>query len=463
VTALLKHAIARLLLGTSQLTRRSAASLLSSSSGPPSPLLAADIDVLTGVGTHRAALAEIERLIADRRPFSLIRLSVNNLKTINERLGHAIGDELLVSLARRLQRLTLHDGRVYRLGGDEFLMITDGVQGNDHWRETVDRPLELEGTSLIPSLSISDLHYPEHGDDGHRLMRRSGIALSLARQSHDGYHAYECGLDRHHERERRLLHDMVMAVREQQLRVVYQPKIRVQDGSVTGFEALMQWQHPQLGLLQPDEFLPLAAASGHMALLGEWLLQHVIAQMADWQARQRPQTIAVNLSAIDLERAGFDMLVSAWLAERGVDPHRLMVEITEQSMMHDPQRTARGLAEWRRQGIQVAIDDFGTGYSSLAQLRQLPLDVLKIDKSFVMDMLEQPEDAMIVDASIALAHRFGLSVIAEGVETPQHLNRLAAVGCDQVQGYLIAPGLEADAVLGWLDRYRESPLQAVPA
>ncbi|KXS39409.1 bifunctional diguanylate cyclase/phosphodiesterase [Modicisalibacter tunisiensis] len=458
--ALLKHATARLLLGTSQLTRRSAERLLPASA-PRLPAL--DIDVLTGVGTHRAALAEIDRLIDARRPFSLIRLSVNNIKAINERLGHAIGDELLVSLARRLQQLSLHDGRVYRLGGDEFLMITEATLGNDRWRETIDQPLELEGTSLIPSLSVSDLRYPEHGQESRHLLRRSGIALSLARQSHDGYHAYECGLDRLHERERQLLRDMVMAVREQQLRVVYQPKIRIRDGSVTGFEALMQWQHPQLGLLQPDEFLPLAAASGHMTLLGEWLLQHVIAQMAEWQARQNPQTIAVNLSALNLERTGFGTLVSAWLADRGVDPHQLMVEITEQSMMHDPELTARGLAEWRRQGIQIAIDDFGTGYSSLTQLRQLPLDVLKIDKSFVMGMLEQPEDAMIVDASIALAHRFGLSVIAEGVETSQHLNRLAAAGCDQAQGYLISSGLEADAVLAWLDRYRESPLLATPA
>lgn len=420
-------------------------------------LQAADIDPLTGIGTRQAALAEIDQLIGRSENFVLLRMSVNNLKTINQHLGSGVGDQLLIALAQRLLQLQLHRGRVYRLGGDEFLMLAAHSANpaglHERLRQVLCQPLELEGTSLIPSLSLSALNYPEHGQEARRLLRRSGIALSLAREGHDGYRAYQEGLDHRYDRERQLLRGMVLAVRDDQLRVVYQPKVHITDGRVAGFEALLQWQHPQLGLLQPDTFLPLAVASGHMALLGDCMLQQVIAQMAEWAAQGRAQHIAANLSAVDLEDAQLSQRIAGWLAERNVDPRLLMLEVTEQSMMRDPALAAHLLNELREMGIQVAIDDFGTGYSSLTQLRRLPLDVLKIDKSFVLELPNQPDDALIVDATIALAHRFGLQVIAEGVESQQHLTLLAEAGCDQAQGFLISAALNADAVLGWLDAH----------
>lgn len=423
-------------------------------------LQAMDIDPLTGIGTRQAALGEIDRLIEHSENFVLLRMSVNNLKTINQHLGNGVGDQLLVALAQRLLQLQFHRGRVYRLGGDEFLMLAaypaNPTELHERLRQALCQPLELEGTSLIPSLSLSALSYPEHGQEARRLLRRSGIALSLARQGHDGYRGYQKELDLRDDRERQLLRDMVLAVRDDQLRVVYQPKIHIADGRIAGFEALLQWQHPQLGLLQADTFLPLAVASGHMALLGDWMLEQVIAQMAEWAAKGRPQHVAANLSAVDLEDAQLSQRIAGWLAERGVDPRRLMLEVTEQSMMREPALAARLLGELRESGIQVAIDDFGTGYSSLTQLRRLPLDVLKIDKSFVLDLPNQPDDALIVDATIALAHRFGLLVIAEGVESRRHLDLLAAAGCDQAQGFLISTALDADAVLGWLATYSPS-------
>ncbi|MDW5375721.1 bifunctional diguanylate cyclase/phosphodiesterase [Halomonas sp. HP20-15] len=418
-------------------------------------LQATDIDPLTGIGTRQAALGEIDRLIEHSENFVLLRMSVNNLKTINQHLGNDVGDQLLVALAQRLLQLQFHRGRVYRLGGDEFLMLVahpaNPAQLHERLRQVLCQPLELEGTSLIPSLSLSALNYPEHGQEARRLLRRSGIALSLARQAHDGYRAYQEGLDHRYDLERQLLRDMVLAVRDDQLRVVYQPKIHIADGRIAGFEALLQWQHPQLGLLQPDTFLPLAVASGHMALLGDWMLQQVITQMAEWAAQGRPQHIAANLSAVDLEDAQLSQRIAGWLAERNVDPRLLMLEVTEQSMMREPALAAHLLGELREMGIQIAIDDFGTGYSSLTQLRRLPLDVLKIDKSFVLELPNQPDDALIVDATIVLAHRFGLQVIAEGVESQRHLALLAEAGCDQAQGFLISAALDADAVLGWLD------------
>ncbi|WP_136064856.1 putative bifunctional diguanylate cyclase/phosphodiesterase [Modicisalibacter radicis] len=420
-------------------------------------LQVADIDPLTGIGTRQAALAEIDRLIERSENFVLLRLSVNNLKTINQHLGNSVGDQLLVALAQRLLQLHYHRGRVYRLGGDEFLMLaappTDPAELHEDLRQVLCQPLELEGTSLIPSLSLSALNYPEHGQEARRLLRRSGIALSLAREGHEGYRAYQEDLDHRYDRERQLLRDMVLAVRDDQLRVVYQPKIHIADGSIAGFEALLQWRHPQLGLLQPDTFLPLAVASGHMALLGDWMLQQVIAQMAEWTAQGRPQHTAANLSAVDLEDAQLSQRIAGWLAELNVDPHLLMLEVTEQSMMREPALAAQLLGELRELGVQIAIDDFGTGYSSLTQLRRLPLDILKIDKSFVLELPNQPDDALIVDATIALAHRFGLQVIAEGVESRQHLTLLAEAGCDQAQGFLISTALDADAVLDWLDDY----------
>ena len=423
-----------------------------------------DIDKLTGVGTRQSALRELERLIDHDQPFSLIRLSINNVKQINDTLGRAIGDQLLVALARRLMRLEFHRGRLYRLGGDEFVMLvippTARERLADRLRERLCQPLELEGTTLIPSISISDLHYPEHGQEPLRLLRRSGIALTLARKTRDGYHGYQSGLDQHHDRERIILRDLVTTVRNQQMQMVYQPKIGIADGCVTGLEALLQWRHPSLGLLQPDEFLPLATQSGHMPLLGDWMLEHVISQMGTWQTLGRPLQVAVNLSASDLEDVDLAKRLIGWLNEYGVDQQLLMLEVTEQTVMRDPGLAAHLLGELREQGCQVAIDDFGTGYSSLTQLRCLPLDVLKIDKSFVIDLPHQPEDALIVDASIDLAHKFGLQVIAEGVETPQHLTLLAAAGCDQAQGFLISRALCAERVIAWLDEYHAHPLAA---
>lgn len=421
-----------------------------------------DVDALTGVGTRHSALRELDRLVAYDQPFSLIRLSINNVKQINDALGHVVGDQLLVALARRLMRLEFHRGRLYRLGGDEFVMLVVPPIGRERLagrlRERLCQPLELEGTALIPSISISDLHYPEHGREPLRLLRRSGIALTLARQNREGYHGYQSGLDQRHDRERMLLRDLVTAVREQQLRVVYQPKIRIADGRVEGFEALLQWQHPSLGLLQPDEFLPLAVQSGHMPLLSDWMLEHVVRQMAAWQALGRPQHVAVNLSSADLEDAHLAQRLLGWLDRHGVDQRRLMLEVTEQTVMRDPTLAAQLLGELRERGCRVAIDDFGTGYSSLSQLRCLPLDVLKIDKSFVIDLPHQPEDAVIVRASIDLAHKFGLQVIAEGVETSHHLALLADAGCDLAQGFLISRALTAEGVIAWLDDYGDHPL-----
>ncbi|HET8790296.1 MAG TPA: bifunctional diguanylate cyclase/phosphodiesterase [Modicisalibacter sp.] len=423
-----------------------------------------DIDKLTGVGTRQSALRELERLTEHEQPFTLIRLSINNVKQINDTLGRTVGDQLLVALARRLMRLEFHRGRLYRLGGDDFVMLVIPPTVREHLadrlRERLCQPLELEGATLIPSISISDLHYPEHGHEPLRLLRRSGIALTLARKTREGYHGYQSGLDQRHDRERIVLRDLVTAVRKQQLRVVYQPKIRIDDGRVEGFEALLQWQHPSLGLLQPDEFLPLATQSGHMPLLSDWMLEHVITQMAAWQTLGRPQYVAVNLSTVDLEDVDLAKRLIGWLKRYGVDQRLLMIEVTEQTMMRDPGLAAHLLGELREQGCQVAIDDFGTGYSSLTQLRCLPLDVLKIDKSFVIDLPHQPEDALIVDASIDLAHKFGLQVIAEGVETPHHLTLLAKAGCDQAQGFLISRALCAERVIAWLDEYREHPLAA---
>ncbi|TDX32242.1 diguanylate cyclase (GGDEF)-like protein [Modicisalibacter xianhensis] len=422
------------------------------------PLHTGRTDPLTGLGTHGSALQEIDRLVSCNVAFSLIRLSVDNVKQINKTLGHALGDQFLIALSRRLLALGFHRGRLYRLGGNEFLMLVTQPEsyeaGIDRLRDRLCVPLELDGTALVPALTLADLKSPEHGQEPRRLLRRSAIALGLARDANDGYYAYQSGHDQHHERDRLLLRDLVRAVRDQQLQLVYQPKIRIADGALEGFEALLQWQHPAFGILQPDEFLPLAAQSGHMALISEWMLSHVVWQLADWQRQGKPQTVAVNLTADDLEDIQLPQRLLSNLHAHGVAPQSLMIEITEQAVMRDPGLAARLLSELRDHGIRVAIDDFGTGYSSLAQLRHLPLDALKIDKSFVLDLPLQPEDAVIVRASVMLAHNFGLQVIAEGVETQQHLALLAEADCDQAQGYLISRPLDAANVLAWIEGYR---------
>jgi diguanylate cyclase (GGDEF)-like protein len=423
-----------------------------------SPLHTGRLDPLTGLGTHENALQEIDRLVTGNVAFTLIRLSVDNVKQINKTLGHALGDQFLVALAQRLLALDYHRGRLYRLGGNEFLMLVTQPEAyeavTNRLREHLCVPLELDGTALVPALSIADLRSPEHGHEPRRLLRRSAIALGLARDANEGYYAYQSGQDQHYERNRLLLRDLVRAVRDQQLQLVYQPKIGITNEAIEGFEALLQWHHPAFGLLQPDEFLPLAAQSGHMALISDWMLSQVIQQLADWQRRGAPQYVAVNLTADDLEDSQLPKRLLHDLDAHGVPPRQLMLEITEQAVMRDPALAARLLSELRVEGIRVAIDDFGTGYSSLAQLRRLPLDALKIDKSFVLDLPQQPEDAVIVRASVMLAHNFGLQVIAEGVETQQHLSLLAEAGCDQAQGFLFSRPLSADKVLPWVEEYR---------
>lgn len=415
-------------------------------------------DPLTGIGTHGLARHEMHKLIAANRAFLVIRLGIDNINHINKTLGDDIGDQLLVALTHRLVRLQYHHGRLYRLGGNEFLLLVAPpfVDNTllERLREQLSQPLKLSGTSLIPTIVMAVLQSPDNGQDAQQLLHRSSIALSQARHSPEGFHAYQSGLDHRHAREKQLLGDLVDAVQDQQLRVVYQPKIRLGDGDVTGFEALLQWQHPTLGLLYPDEFLPLAVHSGHMALVGQWLVEQVLDHMAAWQKSGHPQQVAINLSAIDLDDPQLARRLLTGLNRRDIAPKQLMLEITEQTMMLDPTSVAILLEKLRAKGVTVAIDDFGTGYSSLTQLRRLPLDVLKIDKSFVMNLERQREDATIVHSSIALAHDFGLEVVAEGVETAQQLALLIEAGCDQAQGYLIARPMDVDHVLDWLMEYR---------
>nr|WP_298416207.1 bifunctional diguanylate cyclase/phosphodiesterase [uncultured Halomonas sp.] len=419
-------------------------------------------DPLTGIGTYSLAHHEIRKLVATDTAFLIIRLSIDNINRINKTLGYDVGDQLLVALTHRLLRIKYHHGRLYRLGGNEFLLLVAppfvGDTLLERLREQLSQPLKLSGTSLIPTISMAVLHSPEDGKDARQLLHRSSIALIQARHSREGFHAYQSGLDHRHAREKQLLGDLVDAVQDQQLRVVYQPKIRFDDGSVTGFEALLQWQHPTLGLLYPDEFLPLAVHSGHMALVGQWLIGQVMDHMAAWQAKGHALQIAINLSAIDLDDPQLARRLLAGLQRKHIAPTQLMLEITEQTMMRDPASVAVLLEELRKEGVTVAIDDFGTGYSSLTQLRRLPLDVLKIDKSFVMNLTKQREDATIVHSSIALAHDFGLEVVAEGVETPQQFALLSDAGCDQAQGYLIARPMDEDRVLDWLAEYRTTTL-----
>nr|WP_299241857.1 bifunctional diguanylate cyclase/phosphodiesterase [uncultured Halomonas sp.] len=419
-------------------------------------------DPLTGIGTHDLAQGEIRKLIAAERAFLVIRLSIDNINRINKTLGHDIGDQLLVALTHRLVRLHYHHGRLYRLGGNEFLLLVAPPFVNntllERLQEQLSQPLKLSGTSLIPTIAMAVLQSPDNGRDAQQLLHRSSIALIQARHSRKGFHIYQSDLDHRHAREKQLLGDLVGAVQDQQLRVVYQPKIRLSCGSVTGFEALLQWQHPTLGLLYPDEFLPLAVHSGHMALIGQWLIEQVLDHMAAWQTSGHALQIAINLSAIDLDDPQLARKLLAGLHRRRLAPKLLMLEITEQTMMLDPASVALLLEKLRKEGVTIAIDDFGTGYSSLTQLRRLPLDVLKIDKSFVMNLTKQREDATIVHSSITLAHDFGLEVVAEGVETLEQLTLLTKAGCDQAQGYLIARPMAVGNVLDWLRHYRETTL-----
>jgi diguanylate cyclase (GGDEF)-like protein len=424
-------------------------------------------DALTGLPNRTLFLDRVSQAIANAKRIGpkgpsvgMIMMDVDRFKEINDTLGHHFGDQLLIDMGKRLSRTLRQNDTVARLGGDEFgVMFT--APTFQHATEVATRigsafnaPFSLGEVSIDITSSLGIALFPAHADDADTLMKKADIAMYDAKKNHSGVAVYEAGRDEHSIRRLSLMMELRQAITRDELELYYQPKIDVVSARVVHAEALVRWNHPTHGVMRPDEFIPLAEQSGKIGLITKWAIRKAIAQCAAWHREGLHLTVAVNLSALDLFDSELPTFISGLLAEAELPPASLMLEITESAIMNDATYSQKILADLKRRGICLAIDDFGTGYSSLAHLKRLPVDELKIDKSFVQNLSESASDDMvIVRSTIELGHNMGLTVIAEGVETRESWDILKRLGCDLAQGYYMSPPLPVAKFGEW---YRSS-------
>nr|WP_246316231.1 EAL domain-containing protein [Kineococcus aurantiacus] len=421
----------------------------------------AQTDELTGLGNRRALYGRTPQLLAGSDGddhVALLLLDLDGFKEVNDSLGHHAGDALLRDVARRLREIA-HSPRsvVVRLGGDEFAVVRAGV-GTDEalelataLHEALHQPYDLEGVHVRTRGSIGVSVLPVGTAELTTLLRQADVAMYHAKARQLGSFAYSPDVDEFASGERLETAELLRSdIAARRMLLHYQPKVDVATGLVHGVEALVRWEHPRRGLLFPDAFLPVVEAAGLMEDLTRAVLEQALDQAARWWRAGRPLAVAVNLSASSLGDARLPDRVQDLLTARGLPAHLLEIEITEDFLMADRERAQVILEGLRRRGVRVAVDDYGTGYSSLAYLRQLPLDDLKLDKSFLTDLVGDPRALAIVRSTIVLAHSLGLRLVAEGVEDEETSRELAAAGCDVLQGWLYAKALPADALDRWL-------------
>jgi diguanylate cyclase (GGDEF)-like protein/PAS domain S-box-containing protein len=398
-------------------------------------------------GTH--AIARASR---DNRPVAILLLNLSGFKSINETFGHESGNILLTEVGRRLQGLVRKSDTVARLAADEFVVLLEGSDAADALRviETLgaglDEPYRIDGHSIFVNARFGVAIYPDHGSDIQALLRHAEVASDRAAERGTRHAIFDPAQDEQSQSRLALVGDLRRAIGGDQLLLYYQPKIDLHTRTVRGVEALVRWSHPRLGWIPPTEFIELAERSGVIRSLTDWIMNSAFAQCAAWQRQGVPINVAVNLSTRDLNDRSLVETVTQALERWSVDPSLITLEITETSLMLSPTVAMNVVARLHDMGIRIAVDDFGTGYSSLSYLKQLSVDEIKIDRSFVMTMSEEQKDAAIVTAVVGLGHNLGLEVVAEGVETDAALELLRAAECDHVQGYLFSRPIPDDAV-----------------
>ncbi len=427
----------------------------------------AHYDALTGVPNRRLLSERLEQTLAETdrhgRSCAVCMLDLDGFKTINDRYGHAVGDQMLVMVTEQLKSVLRSRDTLARLGGDEFVLLladlnalADGIHVIERVLKVIQQPLEHQGQQLKVTASIGVSFYPQDNADPDTLLRHADQAMYLAKEAgKNRYQLFDPDHDRQAQDYRRQLEQMLYALEDEQFVLFYQPKVDMRDGRLIGVEALIRWQHPQRGLLPPIEFLPYLHASVLEVRFGDWVIATALQQAAHWLEQGETIPISVNISARHLLTGSFfELLTQEMRRYPQLSPCALELEVLESAAIADLEQAARVMQQCRAQGFRFALDDFGTGYSSLTYLRKLPVDTLKIDQSFVRDMLTDPDDLGIVDGVIRLASVFQHQVIAEGVETWEHGVRLRQLGCHLAQGYGIARPMPADELLLWLEQWR---------
>ncbi|GAA3217930.1 bifunctional diguanylate cyclase/phosphodiesterase [Streptomyces sp. XM83C] len=434
-------------------------------------------DPLTGLPNRQWLLERIWTALDDAERIdaraALMLIDLDRFRSVNDTLGHLAGDRLLLQTADRLRLALPRGAEVARLGGDEFavlLPVADSTTSATRIARglvaALSSPLDLDGLTLVLEASAGVAVFPDHALDAEGLLRRADVAMYQAKRDRTGVEVYESKRDSNTPDRLGLLGDLRRALDAHEVQLHYQPKVRF-DGQVAGLEALVRWVHPERGKVPPDEFIAIAESSGLMPHLTEYVLETALGQVARWRSEGLFVPVAVNVSPRDVHTPGFAGSVAARLARHGVPAGALQLEITEHVLLEDPTRAADTLAALTGHGVKMSLDDFGTGYSSLVHLRRLPVSELKIDRSFVARLAVDTEDAEIVRCTVDLAHSLGLLVVAEGVEDDETWERLRDLGCDAVQGWLVAAAMPPEETTAWLrargSRGWQRPAAALPA
>lgn len=415
-------------------------------------------DALTGLSNRIKLYDKLDSLItiSSDSIFSLVIFDLDNFKAINDTLGHSYGDELLKAIGIVFEKALSEDQLLVRLGGDEFAVLLPNYDSEKailkvkEFQKLIDPPFNIEGITLAIAASWGIVVFPEHSLNRDDLMRRADVAMYEAKRSGSGYAVYNNKYDSNNPLRLELMGDLRHAVEKEELFLHYQPKLEMSTKYVTGVEALVRWQHPKHGMISPDNFISIAEQIGFINPLTNWVLEESIKQCKEWEKQGIELNIAVNLSVRSLQDLSFTKFVAELLETYQLNPKKLQLEITESFLMADIERAKEVLSEIRNLGVELDIDDFGTGFSSFSYLSQLPVNRIKIDKSFVISMLRQPEDAMIVQSLINLAHNLNLEVVAEGVENVRIWETLLLWGCDEAQGFYLARPQSASDFTNWL-------------
>lgn len=423
-------------------------------------LFQAEHDSLTGLKNRGAAERKMAELLSTEH-VALLLLNIKNFRHINDALGFANGDSLLQQMAQRLHQLSPKPLLAARLGGDEFLLLYSqylSAMQLEQLQQQLHSGYLLADSPLSLKTSIGAYNIEPGSVHANDAIRRLDIALSHAKQQPGLLAFYQQGQDESHQRELTILRDLPGALQQNQLFVMYQPKVDLRERKCSSAEALIRWIHPELGFVPPDEFIKLAEHSGNIALVTEWILTTVVSQLALWYQQGRAITVAINLSAHDLTNPQLPTHIATLLKRYQLPASVLALEVTEGAVMQDPKQVIQILTELRAMGIELAIDDFGTGQSSLAYLKQLPVHEVKIDRAFIKDIEHNQDDALIVSATTQLAHSLGLKVTAEGLENFAGLALLQRYHCDKVQGYFFSKPLTAEHFSEWLQQFsKQSP------
>ncbi len=412
-------------------------------------------DALTGLPNRVYFTDRVGHMIgtASDKGFTVMVLDLDRFKEVNDTLGHQIGDDLLTLVGTRLLGTIGPDGVVARLGGDEFAVIAPSDSAaavSEQLRHAFEEPFLVEGLHFDIDASIGSARYPEHGATVDDLLKAADVAMYVAKEQRRGFAVYEPALDRNDARRLQLLGELRAAIDAGEVIVHFQPEVETGTHVVVGAEALVRWEHPTLGLLAATDFVPLAESTSLIGTLTDHVLRAALRECALWRATGHGLWVSVNISVRSLYEDGFVNRVAQILQECHVEPRLLMLEVTESMMVTDPARAAAVLARLHTLGVGIAVDDFGTGYSSLGYLKRLPVDLLKIDRSFVANVATDDDDFVIVRSTVDLARSLGLRSVAEGVESASTMRVLESLGCDLVQGFHLCEPLPADELRAWL-------------